>query len=206
MNQTIKIAKENIFKAAVDSGFIDPLTGTGPSSETELSSLLVLFHSDKSIRWDEVPLYDMKSNISGNAASIISQAGYFIPEYPLLSKSDDEGIIWGGMKADIMHFDRNGDIVVLIENKIGSDFTYGKNVEDWQLARQLKYLKSNKAKDRYFIMLTLKAMLNAGWYVTELYNTMEYHKMDKHIKPYVMLWEDILMSIKGQQRHRPDAG
>lgn len=56
MSQIAFQAKQSLFELAARVGFVDPVTGEGPSCEEELSTLLSYFHQLGRINWKCVTL------------------------------------------------------------------------------------------------------------------------------------------------------
>lgn len=197
MRQLARQAKNTIFDLALEMKFQDPLTGQGPTTEEALSALLVVFHQRSAIRWNEVPLYKVRDEVKRTADFLFTSSGTICAEYPLLYADENEMNIWGGMRADVLYFNKNPDRVVLIENKIGSGFTYGPQSQDGQLARQLKYLIRIGLNSSFLVLLTSRELFHAGWYVGELRETVKCHDAVGKVDAFVMLWEDVIKATSG---------
>lgn len=178
--------------------FMDPVTGLKPASEIELSSLLCVFHQKGLVQWDRVKLYGVNYEPSKNKAdSLFSQSSMMTCEWPLFASNEEQTNIWGQMTADLAYISEDNDTVVLIENKIGSGFTSeGSDVENGQLARQIKYLIRSKITNKYIMLLSSKEFFEAGWYLNELCNTLSHRNRDAMVKSYLICWEEIFSSIR----------
>ena len=145
----VKKVKERLF-GSIPAHFIDPVTKLVPANEIQLTSLLALYHQRSLIDWNCVNLYDADNKPSGKmASSLFSQNGSLCCEWPLFAATDEQISIWGQMTADLLYLSVEDDIIVLVENKIGSGFTSGgSDVETGQLARQIEYLMRGNISNR----------------------------------------------------------
>jgi hypothetical protein len=197
MTQLARKAKDAIFDLALQINFRDPFTGEGPTTEEALSSLLVVFHQRSGIRWNEVPLHKVKDEVEKAADYLFPSRGIICAEYPFFYADETEMNIWGGMRADVLYFNKDPHRVVLIENKIGSGFTYGPKPDEGQLGRQLRYLMRTGLNPSFLILLTLKDLFHAGWYFNELRQALEYDNAVGKVGAFVMLWEDVIKATSG---------
>lgn len=191
-----KEVKGRLF-SKIPSHFIDPMTRLKPTGEVELSALLGLFHNKGLIEWNRVPLYETDNTRTNLMADAIIAKGEFCSEYPLFVKGDLELEIWNGMKADLMYISKDMLSIALIENKIGSEFTSGGNdVKTGQIARQAQYLMRSKVPNKYIVLLSSKDFFEAGWYSTELRNTLLHQDKQRKLKSFLLYWEDIFQAIR----------
>ncbi len=190
-----KVRKE-LFEG-IPNDFVDPITRLPPASETQLSALLCLFHLWGKINWSKIKLYSLDNTFSGQTADhLITDSKTLCCEYPLFASTKEQISIWGQMAADILYYSREEDRVVLIENKIGSNFTSGGDDLDYgQLARQIEYLIQNSAKDKNILLLSSKQFFDKGWYLTELSNTLRYKNAKEIVGGYLVYWEEIFSSF-----------
>jgi hypothetical protein len=192
--QSVKNIKEELFnEIRKHKDFQDILTNYYPSNEEQLSAIFgVLFQNGK-IDLEKINLYNPNQDgelTSSNAmlSNVVKNDYTLINEFPLFAEKKEEIEIWGGMKIDLAFF--NDDAIVLIENKIGSTFTY----EGTQLERQLKFLdKLKNFKNKTLIVLSSKKFFNKKWYSSELD---KFLKDFNKINGYLICWEDIFKAIK----------
>jgi hypothetical protein len=192
--QSVKNIKEELFnEIRKHKDFQDILTNYYPSNEEQLSAIFgVLFQNGK-IDLEKINLYNPNQDgelTSSNAmlSNVVKNDYTLINEFPLFAEKKEEIEIWSGMKIDLAFF--NDDAIVLIENKIGSTFTY----EGTQLKRQLKFLdKLKNFKNKTLIVLSSKKFFNKKWYSSELD---KFLKDFNKINGYLICWEDIFKAIK----------
>ena len=197
--------KDDIRKALFDTipdNFLDPLTLSKPTRETELSGLLAHFHQVGAIDWSGVPLRDTDGNAIGRPCSeVISSTDLVVCEYPLFCMSEDDSRIWGDMRADLLFISKQRSSVVLVENKIGSEFTgNGDNPEAGQLAKQAYFLIAVQERYKSFVdcalvVLSAEGYVKRNWYGGGLRETLQVHKRHEKVEGYQLCWEDILRAI-----------
>jgi hypothetical protein len=194
MNFTSSV-RDKLFTLAKERGFIDPLTKLPPLSEESLTGLLCYYLNSKKIVLRDVPLYSVKefTQIKEKAISLFPPNGIAVSEYPLIYANPDQMNNWGAMRADIMYI--GIDIVTMIENKIGSGFTYGGDKEVGQLARQIDFLIHAKVPLRNLILLSSRDMFNRPWYRVEFKKTLEFKVKFGEVSGYLMCWEDVIDKV-----------
>ena len=191
-----EVAKKRLFEKLPPS-FADPVTGHQPTNEKELSALLAFFHQRRSVAWNNVRLYLTDNSPSDKMADALLAEGVMLCEYPLFAKTRSEIDTWGAMPADLLYLANNNTTVALFENKIGSEFTSGKDdVDHGQLARQAEYLLQNKILNRYLILLSTRDFFNAGRYMNVLQETLSHKNRQARITGYLMHWEEVLSAIE----------
>ncbi len=199
MSQIVFQAKQALFEAAKTHGFIDPATGEVPSCEEELSALPSYFHQAGRIDWQRVPLENtVKSQEGARASDVIANSDIVLTEYPLIACDPRQIEVWGGMPADLIFLSRDQRRVVLLENKIGSKFTYGVDPKDGQVGRQLSYLLAARPAQRYYMFLSSGRLLDRGWY-TEVSEAVRFDSRAEVVRAYIMRWEHVLAAITTAQ-------
>lgn len=188
--------KKELF-AKIPSYFNDPVTKLSPRSEAQLTSLLGLFHQRGLINWHNVNLFESNNKPSGEkASSLLSGDGTLSCEWSMFAEKDDQIQIWGQMSADFIYLSKYYDRIVLIENKIGSNFTSGGgDVNTGQLARQIKYLIQSEIPNKYMILLSSNKFFEASWYSSELRATLDHDNRKNKVQGYLMHWEDIFGAL-----------
>jgi len=184
-----------LFHLAIERGFIDPLTTLPPFSEESLTGLLCYYLNSKNIILRDIPLYNVQNFtlIKEKAIYLFPANGIAVSEYPLIHANDIQMNIWGAMRADIMYI--GPDIVTMIENKIGSGFTYGGDKEVGQLARQIDFLMNSKVPVKNLILLSSRDMFNRPWYRVEFKETLEFKVKFGEVSGYLMCWEDVIDKV-----------
>jgi hypothetical protein len=177
---------------ALPASFLDDVTGYKPQREIELTARLAVLHHRRGIHWDRVPLYRPTYERSEYFAdSLFADDGVMVCEYPMFCQLKNESI-WGDMKADLLYFSKDRRTAVLVENKIGSNFTSGGNdVETGQLARQIEYLNEARVEHPVFVLLSARALFEAKWYWSELMATIKHKTHCARVRAHLMTWEDI---------------
>ncbi|RZB38248.1 MAG: hypothetical protein SRB2_00594 [Desulfobacteraceae bacterium Eth-SRB2] len=165
-----------------------PATGLNPTNEEQLSGLIGLYWKLNLINWNKVNLYSTENKITEGDSKLFFENGIVSCEYPLFAEDKEQIKNHGGMKADIIYLTKQH--IVLIENKIGSRFTYGGT----QLDRQAKYLNESLIKNKFLILLSSKTFFNKGWYIKELEAAVRQYQ----IKGYLMYLEEIFDGITSQ--------
>lgn len=194
--------KEALFAAAVRNKFLDPLTNSEPTSETELSGLLAYFQQIGAIDWSDVPLLDTEGRPVGySSEDLLSSTDLVVSEYPLFCRSASESDIWGEMRADLLFISEQRSSVVLVENKIGSEFTgNGDDPETGQLAKQADFLIDVQEHGRFQscaqVIITTKEYVKNDWYGGVLKNTLAVPKRYGKVNGYQLCWEDIFHAIR----------
>ena len=177
--------KEQLFYKIPDV-FICPITGVKPTNEVQISGLIGLFWQRNLIDWDKVNLYSAENHKDVKIASeLFKKEGLVNCEYPLFAETADEIKNYGGMTADLVYITEQQ--VVLVENKIGSNFTYGGT----QLDRQANFLNGSRMQHKALILLTSEMFVKKGWYIKELEAAASKYK----VKGYVMCLEGIFKGI-----------
>lgn len=191
----IRSVKDGIF-AAVPAIFCDDLTGYPPQGECELTAILGVLHQRGAVRWKDVPLYSPTYQFSGHFAdSLFVDVGTVLCEYPMFSRALNEHV-WGGMTADLLYVSKDRRIAVLVENKIGSNFTSGGNdVETGQLARQIEYLNQTTVEQPHVVLLSAETFFEAKWYSSELVATIKHKTRCSRVQAHLMKWEDIFRAV-----------
>ncbi len=180
----------------VPAHFVDPVTGLQPTREEELSAVLAVFHQRGLVAWNRVILYLSNNQPSGmKADGLFTKGGLINCEHPLFAKTDTERKLWGGMKADLLYISQGDQAIALVENKVGSGFTSGRDVETGQLARQAEFLLRSKIPKRYLVVLATEEFFEAGWYLSELRDTLSHKNRSAMIDGFLMRWEEVLASI-----------
>ena len=103
------------------------------------------------------------------------------------------------MKADAIFISNSLNKLAIFENKIGSAFTYGAEADTGQLARQLQYLMKANFQKSYLILLSLREMYEANWYISELKDTITHWKPNKKIQSRLMLWDDVIEAFEANK-------
>ena len=178
--------------------FNDPVTKLAPANEVQMTSLLGLFHQRNLINWQDVNLYKPDNNLSDKKASdLLSTDGTLSCEWSMFAESDEQIQIWGQMSADLIYLSKTYDTIVLIENKIGSNFTSdGDDVDTGQLARQIKYLIKSGIPNKYIILLSSSEFFKASWYSSELQATLKHLNKEKAVQGYLLHWENIFKALR----------
>lgn len=192
--------KASLFEMARTSRFVDPITGLPPSSERSLSVILGFYCQRRAILWSKVKLYSVdKLEPVCTADTLISYPGYFISEYLLLHSNKDQEQIWGGMPVDLLYASGDLSLVVMFENKIGGGFQYEACPATSQLARQLDYLISISSPIRksFLILLTSREFLDQGRYKDEFLEALRHNNRNNHVSGFLVLWEEVLLSLSG---------
>ena len=191
--------KAHLFELAKNRGICDPVTGCFPLSERALSGLLCFYAQRQSVRWDDVPLYDVESFQSErSAAHLITYPGSFLSEYVLLHRDRSEECIWGGMPADLLYVSSDSRSVVIFENKVGGDIGYEPTPESNQLARLLDYLISVRRgliRNASLLLISSRAMFELGWYRAEFSGALKYNARCLTVPGYLITWEDVFNAI-----------
>jgi len=164
-----------------------PVTGLKPTNEEQMSGLIGLFWKLDLINWNKVNLYTTENKTTESDSKLFYEKGVISCEYPLFAKEEEQIKNHGGMKADIIYVTKQQ--IVLIENKIGSNFTYGGT----QLDRQAKYLNGSRIENKVLILLSSEMFFKKGWYIKELETAVSQYK----IKGYLMYLEEIFDGITG---------
>jgi len=178
--------KQQLF-SQLPKSFRCPVSGLRPTNEEQLSSLIGLYWKLNLIDWNKVNLYPTNNETEENASKLFCDNGVVCCEYPLFAKKEEQIKIYGGMKVDIVYVTLKN--IVLIENKIGSNFTYGGT----QLDRQAKYLNESIIENKYMILLSSIFFFNKGWYIKELAKAVEQYQ--NQIKGYLIYLEEIFEGI-----------
>lgn len=199
--------KESFFKAIKDyEKFKDPLTGYRPSNEVELSAVLGFLIKSKQLNLNQIPLYKVKPdsnqyelcNPAMSLNSLVKDNPIVLEEYPLMySKQKTEKIstwgtevnTWGAMRIDLLLLSL-GYSTVLIENKIGSNFTSGET----QLQRQAYFLNHHGIGHKNLVVLSSKSLFDKGYYLRNIDDTSNFSKSE--IDFYLMCWEDIFKALE----------
>ena len=200
MSQIAFQAKISLFEAAKAHNFVDPVTGEAPSCEEELSAILSYFHQVGRIEWKRVQLKNvMKPQETVPASEVIANSDIVLTEYHLVACDQSQIEVWGGMPAYLLFLARDGRRVVLLENKIGSKFTYGVDPKDGQVARQLRYLLASVPRQCIYIFLSSGRLLDQGWYIKEVSEAIRLDDRANKICGYIMRWEDVLAATTAAQ-------
>ena len=162
-----------------------PVTGLHPTNEEQLSGLIGLYWKLNLINWDKVNLYSTENKIIKKGGKLFHENGIVSCEYPLFAEDKEQIKNHGGMKADIVYITKQH--IVLIENKIGSNFTYGGT----QLDRQAKYLNGSIIDNKILILLSSKMFFKKGWYIKKLEAAVRQYQ----ITGYLMYLEEIFNAI-----------
>lgn len=194
----IKEVKAELF-SSVPEQFCDPVTLCKPENERELSAVVAYWHSVAAIDWDKVPLRSINGLESDEfASSIIKKDDFLGVEFPLFCQNKEQIDRWGAMSADLLFVSTNKDRFVLVENKIGSNFTSGgSHPIKGQMARQADYL-INYGKNSNFlglIILTARRFLQKNWYIAELSTTLEHENRKSRVSGFAIQWEDVFAAF-----------
>lgn len=99
------------------------------------------------------------------------------------------------MRADLLYITSKRKRVVLVENKIGSGFTYRSDPKG-QLVRQLEYLAAAQPKQKHLVLLSCEELLSAGWYVKELASALAQLAPKHRATGHVLYWSDVLEHLQ----------
>jgi hypothetical protein len=184
VNQIAVQAKQSVLMAAARIGFIDPVTGEGPSSEEQLGAALSYFHQTRRIDWQAVPVKEI-TNVSTalRASEVIS---------------DFDVVITGRMPAGLLFVSRDQRRVVLIQSKIGT-LTYSVDPTNGEIGSQFAHLRTLRLPDRRFILLSSGRLLDQGWYFNEVSDALRVGNRASMIRAYVMRWEAVLSAVTPAQ-------
>jgi hypothetical protein len=193
--------KQEIFSLIKEyEKFQDPLTGYYPSNEVELSAVLGFLMKSKQLNLNQIPLYKVirdnqyeLCNPEMSLNSLVKDNPIVLEEYPLMYSKQNEKRIsqwgkggevdtWGGMRIDLLLLSL-GYSTVLIENKIGSNFTSGGT----QLQRQVYFLNNYGIGHKNLIILSSKSLFDKGYYFSNICNLSNISEIDL----YIICWEDI---------------
>jgi hypothetical protein len=175
--------------------FVDPATGYRPRDEVQLSGLLGLFHQLGRVSWPEVPLWLAKNKRAQAAADKLFMETAVCAEYQLFWACDQEKNDWGEMRADLIFLSRDGQTVCILENKIGSGFTYKRDLQH-QMDRQLGFLSKCKIPARFLVLLSGGEFFEKGWYGDELAKAVERNNHAASVTGYLMKWEEVFKALR----------
>lgn len=198
MSSFVSTVKSQLF-ASIPDDFVDPVTKSKPSGERELSAALAYWHHQDKIDWRNIQLRNSDGMKSNKFASELFQADDYVGlEYPLFCLDEHAVNRWGGMAADLIFFSSNRDRIVLVENKIGSNFTSGgDDPATGQLGRQADYLlAANEIIKRVLVIFTAEEFILKSWYSSGLSKALSYNDRAKTLEGYLICWEDVFKSLR----------
>jgi hypothetical protein len=193
-NSFVKEAKNHLLEKQPEC-FFDPVTTSPPKDEEQLSGLLGLFHQLGRVAWSEVPLWLPTNERAEVMADKLFAQTAVCAEYQLFWISDQEKNSWGQMRADLAFLSRDGQTVCILENKIGSDFTY-KNDPQQQLDRQIAFLSTCKIPRRVLVLLSGADFFEKGWYCKQFATALERSNRGTEITGYLMKWEEVFRALR----------
>ena len=187
---------DEIEKLLSGYSFDNPVSGSKPGSEAELSAVLALRFRE--ISWDKVPLHRIGDDgaTTGNMGSLIDTAEPIISEYPLDHASEKELNIWGAMRIDHVHV-ACGDTILFIESKLDDKQTHGKD----QFKLYVNYLRAkplSRYTQRWFILLCIENHWKRGWLVKDMERlNADAESLDPAVNFGVVFWDDIIRNLQG---------
>jgi len=191
--------KNQLFDCLPDD-FVDPAMGYPPCNENQLTGLLYLLDLRGRIDWRRVRLLTPENTVTNTTAdSILSGPGSLVSEYPLFAWDDEEVRTWHQMAADLVFLSDDNQRIVLIENKIGSNFTSGgDDVDTGQLARQVKYLLGCRIPEKHIVIISSGLFFDRGWYANELAATLGRNDRRSELQGHLICWEEIFNATKSR--------
>lgn len=173
--------------------FCDPITGIRPSSELEITAVLLVKHQLKKIDWASVRV---RSAVNGEvlvASHVIGEQDLSLSEYPLFAKEQRAIDRWGLMTPDLIFMAPDISRVSIIEAKVDSEFTHGNTPPNGQASRYLEFLGASGIKDKSLTILCPE--FNYEWYRSRLARAS--NELDNVVPSYIMSWEDLFRCVRG---------
>ena len=183
-------AVERFFES-IPPTFCDPITGIKPSSEMEITAVLLVKHQLKKINWESVRVRGAVNEEELVASHLIDEQDLSLSEYPLFAKEQHAIDRWGLMTPDLIFMARDISRVSFIEAKVDSEFTHGNTPPNGQASRYLEFLGASGIEDKSLTILCPE--FNYEWYRSRLARAS--NELGNIVPSYILLWEDLFRCV-----------